>query len=342
MASSPQYQYAHNLNIVARAYDTGTQQTRTADAPSRGRSSQPGVNSTTPSLAHYYLGSGMASVGAPSVYSPSNQGIVTSPPSQMVPQPPNQTFVAPLRASNIHHSTSPQYNNIGSFPSGPYASNPSAAHVPPPLTTSATKQPRTEVRYNAAGVTGVPPPHYVTPGLQPSPTTKPITKATSTGDYAPSPFHGSGSTPSSSNTHQTRSGPPLCKLPRCDKPAIFDRHINEQREYCGEHIKHAISVGFAGCCLWCKKMPARLESRFCSEVCNAHAKSSPGTSLDHQQTTVQPAVPKIRPPKKNPTVPDGLGQACQECRRPMEETPSRYCSKECKEASRKFRGASRP
>jgi len=254
------------------------------------------------------------------------------------------------------------------------------------------KQPWQEQGYRPTG--GTMPPPYVSAETQPSPaTTRP------TGSHVPSGsrINGSGSTSSTNNTtHQTRHNLPQCKLPRCDKPAIFDHRINEQREYCEEHIRRAISVGFAGCCLTCQNMPARLDSEFCSEACrNSHAASSStaASGYPRAQSTVQDVVmqdvrPTPQPPpvhSQQPTVqpaaklcenchssrgtqgkrpcsggecanaqakkrsggsganrvPEGLGPACQDCRRPMKDSRSRYCSKECEEAGRRFGSSSR-
>jgi len=55
-----------------------------------------------------------------------------------------------------------------------------------------------------------------------------------------------------------------------------------------------------------------------------------------------PSKLRKQPERKDISVPEGLGPTCQECRRHMKETRSRYCSKACEEASRKYHSTSRP
>jgi len=142
--------------------------------------------------------------------------------------------------------------------SGPYASNPPAAHIPPLAPASPMKQPWQEASYRGAG--GTVPPPYVTAEPQSSPTTRttggeplPISSSLAVRNresnsgvskgHVPSHFNRSSSTSSTSNSHQTRFNLPRlgCKLPHCDKPALFDQHINEQREYCEEHIGYVLN-----------------------------------------------------------------------------------------------------
>ncbi|KAH9173739.1 hypothetical protein EDB89DRAFT_2228590, partial [Lactarius sanguifluus] len=164
-------------------------------------------------------GSGI--VRTPSVYSPLShpiQGVVTSPPSQIGYQQPNRPLVA-LSVSNGGSGTSLQFNNMSSVPSGsgPYAPNPPATHIPPVTPASLMKYQWSEGGYDASGGAVTLP--YVTAELQPSLTTR------ITGGRVPSQSH---------DSNPTRYNLPRCKMLRCDKPAIFDQHINEQREYCEE------------------------------------------------------------------------------------------------------------
>ncbi|KAH9029304.1 hypothetical protein EDB83DRAFT_1890410 [Lactarius deliciosus] len=140
------------------------------------------------------LAAGSRIARTPSVYSPL--------PSQVGYQHPNRPFIAPS-ASNGGRGTSLQ--------SSSYALNISATHIPSVTPTSPMKQQWPEGGYRAPG--GVPP-HYVTAEPQPSPTAR-----TSTGGRVPSQSHGS---------NPTRYNLPQCKMPPCDKPAIFDQDINEQ------------------------------------------------------------------------------------------------------------------
>ena len=61
--------------------------------------------------------------------------------------------------------------------------------------------------------------------------------------YGSAAASGSGLTSSSNrgNAHQSR---PRCKLPRCEKAAIFDRSINEQREFCEDHIGYVFKFSY--------------------------------------------------------------------------------------------------
>ena len=196
----------------------------------------------------------------------------------------------------------------------------------------------------------------------------------------------SGPGPTTSNVHQSRQ----CKLPGCRKAAIFDPSINEQREFCEDHIKyalrpplrarrllvmslssHVIPDGFAGRCAMCKKMPARLDSEFCSDACRSMSEHmgipstiTGNTGHQYQQqppsTTRQPAphmqrapsnggsgaavgVPHTsRRPAEN-SVPEGLVPTCQECRRPImkeSRTGSLFCGRNCEEAYRKYSSSS--
>ncbi|KAH9173766.1 hypothetical protein EDB89DRAFT_687550 [Lactarius sanguifluus] len=160
--------------------------------------------------------------------------------------------------------------------------------------------------YRALG--GVPP-HYVTAEPQPSPTTR------TTGGRIPSQSHGS---------NPTRYNLPQCKMPHCDKPAIFDQNINEQREYCEEHINYAVPVGFASCCTVCRKMPARLDSEFCSESCSnlnvrRHSVAPPGTpGYNRQHTGQQMVSPTTHTPTHvapSSTAKPASTKLCENCRK---------------------------
>jgi hypothetical protein len=139
--------------------------------------------------------------------------------------------------------------------------------------------------------------------------------------------------------------------------------------------RRAIPVGFAGRCLTCQSMPARLDSEFCSEACRRARAASSSTTTGYPQPTgvvpvqpavlpppqwqptpeppvhsyvresaVQPAPAKVsnkRPRKIEYSVPEGFGLTCQSCRRSMKEPRGHYCSKECEEASRKSSRSSR-
>ncbi|KAH8983992.1 hypothetical protein EDB86DRAFT_169289 [Lactarius hatsudake] len=200
------------------------------------------------------------------------------------------------------------------------------AYISPRAPVSLVEQPWQE-DYRAAGRTRSPP--YATAELQPSP----IGTIRTTGGRVSSQSHSPNPTSSTSNIHQTRYNIPRCKCPRCDKPAVFDQHINEQREFCEEHIKCVISVGLATCCSVCREMPARLDSEFCSESCsNVNARRV--TSLD-------PLDYRLRIQPERSDVPESLPSTCQECRGFMKEGRGRYCSKACEDASRKPR-TSRP
>ncbi|KAH8991278.1 hypothetical protein EDB92DRAFT_689270 [Lactarius akahatsu] len=219
-------------------------------------------------------GSGMAR--SPSVQSPPShhiRGVVALSPSQIGYQHPSRPPVAPS-VSNGGRGTSLQSSSIPSS-SGPYAS--SATHTPA-TPASPMKHQWSEGGYRASG--GAVPLPYVIAELQSSPTTR------TTGGRVPSQSYGS---------NPTRYNLPRCKMPHCDKPAIFDQHINEQREYCEEHINCAVSVGFARCCSVCQKMPARLDSEFCSESCSnlnvrRHSMAPPGTPGYNRQHTGEEMV----------------------------------------------------
>ena len=193
----------------------------------------------------------------------------------------------------------------------------------------------------------------------------------------------SGPGPTTSNVHQSRQ----CKLPGCRKAAIFDPSINEQREFCEDHIKyvlrpplrarrllvmslssHVIPDGFAGRCAMCKKMPARLDSEFCSDACRSMSEHMgiPSTMTGHYQqpsptTRPAPVAPHMqrvpsnggsgaaagvphadKRPAEN-SVPEGLVPTCQECRRPImreSRTGSRFCGRNCEEAYRIYSSSS--
>lgn len=210
--------------------------------------------------------------------------------------------------------------------------------------------------------------------------------------HDPSRYPGSGSSSGpnsfSINTHQPESR--LCKLPGCRKPAIFDPSINEQREFCVDHIKyvlhslvraptltvmtlsHVIPDGFAGRCAMCKKMPARLDSEFCSEACRSMSEhmgmpsTMTGNNGHYQQPSPTPrqtapvaphmqrvpsnggsgaaaGVPHANKRPAENSVPEGLVPTCQECRRPImkeSRTGSRFCGRNCEEAYRIYNSSS--
>ena len=66
------------------------------------------------------------------------------------------------------------------------------------------------------------------------------------------------------------------------------------------------------------------------------------TSCSGEYATAGISMPRKQPERNDISVPEGLGPTCQECRRHMKETRSRYCSKACEEASRKYHSTSRP
>ncbi|KAH9174171.1 hypothetical protein EDB89DRAFT_2241796 [Lactarius sanguifluus] len=203
MASNAQNKYYH----LARGHDGGTRQMYAHSAQgTRVQPSQLGPGVVESTLA----GSGIART--PSVYSSSShhiQGVVTSPPSQIGYQHPNRPLVAPS-ASNGGRGASLQSSSPPSS-SGPYAPNTSATHIPPVTPASPMKHQWSEGGYRASeGAVSLP---YVTAALQPSPTTR------TNGGRIPSQSHGS---------NPTRYTLPQCKMPHCDKPAIFDQNINEQ------------------------------------------------------------------------------------------------------------------
>ena len=147
--------------------------------------------------------------------------------------------------------------------SGPHVSNNAAVHSTQFTPTSPTKQSWQGVDSRVAGST-VPP--YVPSQLYPSSASRntagePLPPSSylqcelvtycnsgASKGHNSSQSHGtaSGSAPSTSST-QPRQNFPRCKLPRCDKPAIFDHRINEQREYCEEHIKYVPNKDIFSC-----------------------------------------------------------------------------------------------
>jgi len=99
---------------------------------------------------------------------------------------------------------------------------------------------------------------------------------------------------------------PQCRVPGCSQPSCFVNCIQEQSDYCGNHLYTAVPQGFATSCERCKELPARHGSRYCGQSCrNADA--------------------------------GGLAATCQECRRPIIGDPNRrFCSLQCENA---FRGS---
>ncbi|KAI9452455.1 hypothetical protein F5148DRAFT_1235955 [Russula earlei] len=136
---------------------------------------------------------------------------------------------------------------------------------------------------------------------------------------------------------------PRCILPGCTQPVFFDSRIQEQLDYCEAHISAAITLGFAALCEQCKRLPARDDSKYCSQVCSSadvvalckrcrrfparddSKYCSPGcSSADVVGSSV------VRQP---PIVPQGFVAACQDCRRPMQNATHRFCSVECEDAN---------
>jgi hypothetical protein len=302
----------------------------------RGQSSYMEVDSA---FTHY-PGSGV--VNTPAFYSQRARGLargVASSMSQITgpyPQVPQKSNRTPVPRTGNHRS-SPQYNSSVPCSFGAYTSNPSAGHIPSSSYFPADPRPPSIIR---------------------------STGGTSRGRVSvPPQIQGSASFSSSSNAHQSR---PRCILPRCEKSAIFDRTINEQWEFCEDHMGHMIPVGFAGCCVVCRKMPARLDSEFCSDACrsmNAQMGSSSNNAGHQQQppSTTRPSSTSIQRSVSSSgesaavgvpgnqrwvenSVPEGLLPTCQECRRPiMKETciNSCFCSKACDEANRKYNRGSK-
>jgi len=115
------------------------------------------------------------------------------------------------------------------------------------------------------------------------------------------------------------SGRPRCRIPGCPQPASFNNRIQEQLDYCEGHIYYAISQGFAAPCRRCNELPARDDSKYCSQAC----KSADGAGW------------MVRQPSTSAAVPHGFAASCQECRRPMPpNTNQLFCSMECEMASR--------
>ncbi|KAH9957149.1 hypothetical protein BC827DRAFT_723211 [Russula dissimulans] len=111
------------------------------------------------------------------------------------------------------------------------------------------------------------------------------------------------------------SGRPQCRIPRCTQPTFFDNHIQEQLDYCEEHIYSSVSEGFAALCRRCNRLPTRDDSKYCSQAC--------GSAEGGGSMVRQPSV-----------VPHGFAASCQECRRPMPpNTNQHFCSMECETAS---------
>ena len=127
--------------------------------------------------------------------------------------------------------------------------------------------------------------------------------------------------------------------------------------------RHMVPVGFAGCCAMCQKMPARLDSEFCSDACRSMSTHMglPGSHQQQQPTAPrQPAPHMQRAPSgggsgvavgvphgnkrsAENSVPEGLGLTCQECRRAITKESrigSRFCGRNCEEASRKYNNSS--
>ena len=138
---------------------------------------------------------------------------------------------------------------------GPYtSSNPSAAHIPP-----STLGPALSTRQRSYGASGVAASStYVPADARPSSTTRAtggeplppscslkihnrVPKSGTSAGHVPSQSRSSGSTIPSSN-HQSR---PRCKLPQCQKAAIFDNRIHEYREFCEDHIMYVLKDMFS-------------------------------------------------------------------------------------------------
>ena len=37
-------------------------------------------------------------------------------------------------------------------------------------------------------------------------------------------------------------GSPTCRFPGCNRPTLFDRRVNEMREWCSEHMRCAVRI----------------------------------------------------------------------------------------------------
>lgn len=143
--------------------------------------------------------------------------------------------------------------------SGPYTSNPLPAHISQPTPAIPIRQPRhREERsystgeyptsssltssYGVADRRDPPPPAIRITGepLPPSwslaiQNTVPKSAPSRSGPVLQNTGSGPHSPMSHTSTHQTQSYP-LCKVPRCGRPVVFDPCINEKREFCEEHI----------------------------------------------------------------------------------------------------------
>ena len=127
--------------------------------------------------------------------------------------------------------------------------------------------------------------------------------------------------------------------------------------------RHMVSVGFADCCAMCQRMPARLDSEFCSDACRSMSTHMGLPTGHHQQQLAsrrQPAshlqrapsgggsgaavgVPHASKRSAENSVLEGLGLTCQECRRTITKESrigSRFCGRNCEEASRKYSSSS--
>ena len=152
--------------------------------------------------------------------------------------------------SPTHSPTSP----------GAFTPNISAGHIPPPTPVSS----RHEVTYGHDAVGSLGSSGYLSANSSTRPPTAAASRATGSKplpscllvilnrvpnsstskghDPQAQRYYGStasaalGSGPTTSNVHQSRQ----CKLPGCRKAAIFDPSINEQREFCEDHIKYVL------------------------------------------------------------------------------------------------------
>jgi len=206
-----------------------------------------------------------------------------------------------------HPPLSPQTVTVGET----YATSTGrqAPALPPPSQVGTFVQPRNDDRqrqYAVAVGNSVPPPN-IPVQLQATPAAGSLNNLGGTSRHFP----------------QAPIGPPSvsqCKLPGCREPRYFDNRIQEQLDYCRYHINTAISEGFAALCERCKELPARDDSRYCSQLCRSAEARGPSVA---RQLSIASG-----------TVPQGFAATCQECHRPMGDSSRRFCSLQCENANR--------
>ncbi|KAH9029324.1 hypothetical protein EDB83DRAFT_2319472 [Lactarius deliciosus] len=177
-----------------------------------------------------------------------------------------------------------------------------------------------------------------------------------------------GRVPSQSHgSNPTRYNLPRCKMPQCDKPAIFDQHINEQlmwslsdshlavRESCsnlnvrrhsvappgtpGYNLQHTGQQMVSPTAHTPTHVPPSATAKPPStKLCENCRKMGKGP-CSRDCAAAGNLKPRIQTDRIDPH--DGLGQTCQECRSVIKDGHGRYCSKRSEEASRKRR-TSRP